>query len=276
MDLSEHFSTNWQIAVGGKTQARLARWRVAHWIIAQKLGLRCWAKAPLFFGRKMYVRLGETTSGSILAFRMSEVALTAFMLEYLRPGMTVIDVGAHLGYETLLAAEVVGPLGRVISFEPNSSIFPWLKRNTTTLPQVRLVQAAVGDRIGEIKFDQRPIELSGFSRVGKGEISVPMTTLDLSITERPVHFIKCDVEGFEINVVKGAANLLRADRPIVVLEADMIGDDPARKRAHEQAALMRDIGYEAFDFDFDGAFRIAPLGTLKPGHANVAYMPLKE
>lgn len=280
ISLSHQFVDRWRINIDGGARARILRWRVAPWLIAQRLGIHCWVKVPLFFGERMYVYVGEPISSALIAFGYSEVALTALMLHFLRPGMHFVDVGAHLGYEALLGASLVGPTGRVVTFEPNPEIFPRLVRNLGHLPQARAIQSAVGDYIGEIEFDQLPILGSAFAgtnidRSGGKKIRVPVTTLAriLSADNRPVDFIKCDVEGSELSVLRGCREILAQDQPLLVLEADMPSEDPERTRAKELADYLRPFGYTAIDFDFNGELQFKEIGHLTPGHANVAYIP---
>jgi FkbM family methyltransferase len=201
------------------------------------------------------------------------------MLRVLREGDTMVDVGTHFGYEALLASHLVGPGGRVLAFEPNPPTHEIARANLGRFRSVRLQAKAVGDSVGELRLEQRSVAESGYVRaVGEDaagrSVAVPVTTIDVETLGEPrrVRFLKCDVEGAEEMVLRGAVGLLRRDAPLLVLEADMpdgSGKVSARARAFEE--FLRPYGYEAFDFDYDGRFRVAPLGGLPVRHANVAF-----
>ena len=259
------------------------RWRRRPvWLgqIAQRLGMQRRVRAPLFFGQKMWVVTGEVTSTQLLTFGYSELALSALMMGWVRPGDVVVDVGAHFGYEALLAAHLVGLQGRVYAFEPNPAAFEIARDNLSTSPQCTLLQAGAADREDTLRLETGVIGESAFAHLVEGvatrsSIAVPVTTIDkvLESSKSDVRLIKCDAEGFEERVLRGARNVIARSRPIVVLEVGMRDDVTAI--ADRAAALQRAVGdsYEAFDFEFDGHLRVGTLGSLHVGHANIALVP---
>jgi FkbM family methyltransferase len=254
-----------------------------HWLLLQRLHLNLWVKAPLFFGAKMWVLTGETTSRGLLAFGYSETALTALMLETLRPGMHFVDVGAHLGYEALLASTLVGESGRVVSFEPQSRIARWAMRSLRPFSQARVVRSAVADFNGEMEFHELEDARSAFSSAQSGGlpgrlVRVPVVTLSSALAQdgRPADFIKVDVEGGELSVLRGARALLERDRPLLVLEAEMPAGEKPRPRVRQFDEFLSPLGYRGVSFDFDGQLRLAPLERLEVGHANVAFVPVAK
>ena len=90
------------------------------------------ARARTFFGAEMEVVLPSATEIFLFGAKThdSEIRLARFLLKNLRPGHTFCDVGAHFGYFTLLASQLVGENGRVIAFEASRSTFEILKKNT--------------------------------------------------------------------------------------------------------------------------------------------------
>lgn len=249
--------------------------------LVQKLGWHQEVSAPLFWGERMQIITGETVSQQILTFGYSEVAITALMLWLVDSGQTIVDIGTHFGYEARLACKLVGSQGRVICFEPNPAAFNFAKKNLSRFSQVELRQEAVADQPGTLKFQNRPIWESAFNSIAKEQAeihstAVSVTTLDLALTNRirPVDFLKCDVEGFEMAVLKGADNLLSEDAPVLILEADMPSTEGrVSPRACELAAYLESYGYQAFIFDFDGFFRCGALDSFPVHHANVAFVP---
>ncbi|MDH3733902.1 MAG: FkbM family methyltransferase [Gemmatimonadota bacterium] len=138
-------------------------------------------------------------------------------------GDTVLDVGAHTGFFTLLAAGEVGPRGRVIAFEPFPRNVDYLRRHVdlNRFENVDVVHAAVGEASGEVGFSSGPNSYTG--RVtGEGELTVRATTLDEHLRivgSSGVGVLKIDVEGAEVAVLRGAESLLRQSRPIVFVAA---------------------------------------------------------
>lgn len=280
---SEAFGKRWHLNQGGGARARLSRWRILHWMLLQKMGGKVWIRAPLFFGEKMWILTGELISRGLLGFGYAETALTALMLEVVKPGMRVVDVGAHLGYEAILASALVGKDGRVVSFEPQPHIAVWTARNLDCFSQSRVVASAVGDFCGFLEFSEMDVLSSAFSGAsattsGGRKVQVPVTTLmeALAEEERPVDFLKCDVEGGEMAVLRGAREILARDQPLLVLEAEMPSSSGIRPRIEEFSDYLSPLGYAGFMFDFDGRFKIGRIGNLDVGHANVGFVPLSR
>ena len=159
----------------------------------------------------------------ICAYGYSEPETARFVMDYLKPGMTFWDVGAHLGEYSLLAARNVGETGRVHAFEPQPKIFEFLQSNLAT-NQVRNVtvhQFAVTDQTGvsELSIHADPAQTyltpQGCSPGTLGAILAPATSLDdfYRSSGRAPNLIKVDVEGAERLVLRGAVSLLRLPAP---------------------------------------------------------------
>ena len=163
-----------------------------------------------------------------------ELGERSFVWSYLKQGMTVLDVGAHHGLYTLLASKRIGPSGRVFAFEPsdrerNRLLFHLQKNglsgNTCVSP------CAAGEDVGEATLyvvegrdtgcnSMRPPRVAG-SIFPKRLVQ---TTVDYFLSENGisrVDFLKMDVEGAELSVLKGAPKLLELrPRPVILAEVD--------------------------------------------------------
>jgi len=159
-----------------------------------------------------------------------EVHLSAVFEKYCTSGMTVIDVGANLGYYSLLASGLVGPSGRVIALEPNSEncrlLLSSLRLNDIT--NVQLLPVAADTATGWAYYSTHVGSNGGLIEAGDllshpGTV-VPTFRLD-ELVEGPVGFLKMDVEGAEGRVVRGATRMIERDRPIVTTELkdEMLG-----------------------------------------------------
>ncbi len=152
-----------------------------------------------------------------------ESHLTAVFERYCGKGMTVIDVGANLGYYALLASQLVGPSGRVIALEPNSEncrlLLSSLRLNGTS--NVQLLPVAADTSPGWAYYSTHVGSNGGLIEDGDllshpGTI-VPTFRLD-DLVDGPVGFLKMDVEGAEGRVVRGARRVIERDRPVVTTE----------------------------------------------------------
>jgi FkbM family methyltransferase len=132
----------------------------------------------------------------------------------LRPGMRVIDVGANLGYYTLLAARAVGPTGVVHAFEPDPRTAPYLRRNIdrNQMTNVRIVQAAASDRHGQALFrESATASHSGLHRTMDDAAPVKVNVVTTRIDDcdvGPIDLVKMDVEGEEPAALRGMSKTI--------------------------------------------------------------------
>jgi FkbM family methyltransferase len=146
------------------------------------------------------------------------------MKKVLKPGMTFVDVGANLGYFTLLAAKIVGP-GHVYAFEPEQTNFELLSKSVSVndLRHVDVYQKALCDKEGLIKLylsdHMQPQSHSITFQEGRRSINVASTRLDLfwaSIGRPKIDFLKIHVGGAEATVLMGATEVLQKAKPLIV------------------------------------------------------------
>jgi FkbM family methyltransferase len=184
---------------------------------------------------------------AIFLYGVYEIATTKFVTAALQPGDCFVDVGAHVGYYSVLAGTRVGPAGEVHAFEPVSRLRCQLQRNIEMngLHNVIAHGTAVWSEEGEIAFyETLSADNSGISSVFPGPARTGMpckvgaTTLDelARRIRRRIDLIKIDVEGGELAVFEGGPRLLdSAEAPVLIFEAFEIGP-PAR--------LLERHGYE--------------------------------
>lgn len=136
---------------------------------------------------------------------------------------TILDVGANIGLMTMPFSKIVGKEGKVLSFEPQSKIYYILCANVAinNLSNVEPYNLAVGDSneplfLPNIDYT-RLGNFGGISLSNNGSIRIGQIKLDDFIFER-LNFIKIDVEGMEIDVLKGANKTIQKHRPILYVE----------------------------------------------------------
>jgi FkbM family methyltransferase len=152
-----------------------------------------------------------------------EPHLTAVFERYCTPGMTVVDVGANLGYYSLLAARLVGPSGHVVALEPNSEncrlFLSSLRRSG--LANVQVLPVAADVEKGWAYYSTHVGSNGGLIEDGDllthPGVVVPTFRLD-DLVAGTVGLLKMDVEGAEGRVVRGATRIIERDHPIVTTE----------------------------------------------------------
>ena len=175
-----------------------------------------------------------------------------FVISYLTEGDTVVDVGANIGSITFAAASRVGPLGRVISIEPHPRTFRYLLDNDVLnqFDNIQFYNSAIGSSLGVVHFTDRGDDDQN-RVIEAGGIPVEVTTLDdlLSKTSIPaVDLLKVDVEGYEKQVLEGAARTLQNTKCVYIetLERNlkMYGTSTA-----EILQLLRASGFQVYRVD---------------------------
>jgi FkbM family methyltransferase len=159
--------------------------------------------------------------------------------QYVRPGDVVYDIGAHVGFYTLLASRLVGPRGRVYAFEPNAENLVLLHRHLSlnSVSNVTVLGLAVSESAGQACFEA----LGSSGRLSKtGHIVVLTESLDGLLSRSaivPPSCIKIDVEGAEALVLRGAVKLIGACEPTIFLATH------GHAVHAECLALLKGLGY---------------------------------
>lgn len=178
---------------------------------------------------------------------------TELFKKIIKPGMTVADIGGHIGYFTRLFSELASPNGKVFAFEPDPQNLSFLKRNTAGLRNVAIVEAAVSDTTGVIDFYEVEGSTACHSTIPSSapskKLSVKAVTLDQFAKEHAVVFdvIKIDIEGSEMHAFAGMRELLGSGRPLaVVSELNPNALMRAGTSAPEMIALFASLGFSAY------------------------------
>ena len=153
-----------------------------------------------------------------------EEAIQEALAARVRPGFVVYDVGAHVGFFTLLASRLVGDSGLVYAIEPRPDNLERLRRNVEAngARNVEVVAVAASDREGDAAFIMGGSTLEGRLAAGaeRSAASVRTATIDALVRDgmTPPDVIKIDVEGAEGAVIRGASRTIDVRRPILLLE----------------------------------------------------------
>jgi FkbM family methyltransferase len=188
--------------------------------------------------------------GALYAAGFYETAMLANLMPHLRAGDVMYDVGAHIGYVSLVAARIVGPSGRVFAFEadPENAARIAGHAEMNALPQVELIPAAVWSECRTLSFHRASASSSRNTGAiadsedgdsSNGNIAVEAVTLDrFAKDHRPPAVVKIDVEGAEVEVLKGAEEVFRTSKPTLVCEVHH------SRAAQGVAAWLTTMGYQ--------------------------------
>jgi FkbM family methyltransferase len=154
-----------------------------------------------------------------------EPGTRAVLIKLLAPGMTFVDVGAHIGLLTLAGARIVGPTGRVLAIEPTPSSFELLNRGILVngmAEYVGTMRLAAGDGRRKDKFYVAPVlghsSMLRLPDKATEEIEVDVAPLDeLVAAGTRVDVVKIDVEGAELSVLKGMTRIVRDNQNLAII-----------------------------------------------------------
>ena len=228
---------------------------------------------------------GKSELDHELIYNSFEGVETGFVEKLLRPGMTVVDAGAHHGLYTLLTSKRVGRKGRVIAFEPSARECRRLEKHllVNRCKNVKLEACALGSEAGEADFflvegfqdwcnSLRPPAVTGATSM----VRVNVRRLDDALSDlgvERVDFMKLDVEGGELGVLEGASRLLQGtSRPAILAEVQDIRTQPWGYPAREIIHFLLRRKYHWFALTADSLLQ--PVSCeLEAYDANLVALP---
>ena len=177
---------------------------------------------PILRGRLKGKKWVLNAGGKIARLLLStyEIEQTSCFEKMIKEGNTILDIGASIGYYTLLSSYLVGNKGKVFAFEPDPTNLFYLEKHITLnrLTNVTLIKSAVSDNNGFLYFEKG--SGSGTGHISStGNVKVNTITLDEFIRNHQIipDFIKIDVEGAEFQVLSGAKTILNEYHPTLFL-----------------------------------------------------------
>lgn len=193
------------------------------------------------------------------------------LASHVAAGGVIYDIGAHFGYLTKEFATAHNGDIRVIAFEPSPYCLSILHLNVRSLKNVLVVAIALGSQMKEGVL-KTPLKRKGLLGIGRAQLDgtidrphktqkVEVLTLDEYCARNdvpPPHLLKVDVEGGELDIIKGANNLIKAHHPIWYLEIVEAYTANYGYTPQDLFALMFEYGYKAYKMDADGNLHATP------------------
>lgn len=254
-------------------------------VLLKGLRLSMKRKANLVWGEEMTVVYPEIASLGLGRYGFFAEGLTKLVLTQVKPGNTFLDVGAQLGYFTLLAAWLVGDAGQVPSFEPTPQTFDILKLNAGEKPNVRLNQVAVAAYQGTATLNDYGPSFSAFNsmfnanlpqgsgRVRPTQVRVDTISIEEYVAERGLtpDFVKIDAENADFEILQGMESTIAKHHPTLSVEVgDM--DIPGVPPSKDIVRFLQDRDYAPYEH-VDGEF-VAHEPRERYEHGDLYFLPV--
>lgn len=207
----------------------------------------------------------------------SEIRLARFLIRYFKknenkPDISFVDIGAHVGYFSLLASFLIGNNAQVFAYEAAKGTFDLLKNNLKDRPNIQVFHNAVSDVEMDLTFHEFPVLYSEYNTLHIVQFekerwfknfkpvlnTVRGTTLDIIFEKFHLQdaVIKIDTEGAEAQVIAGAETVIRRLKPVIIME---FLTDKSKNRGHYEAFnLLLKANFKAYFIGQNGE-----LSTLK-------------
>lgn len=221
---------------------RLARW----WVRGRD--------ARIATGVGKGLRFNSAHSNPAYTLGTNELPVQAALAKHIRPGSVFYDIGANVGFFSVLGAQLVGAAGKVYSFEPVPENASAIRHNLNLnhFQNVTLVEKAVAEADGQAELlvtsysGGATLASAGSPPDVQRTITVDVISIDSGLKQGlwdAPDVVKVDVEGAELSVLRGMADTLRRCRPILVYEVDDERQEALDQKQAEIAAFLRELGY---------------------------------
>ncbi len=169
-------------------------------------------------------------------------------------GQVCIDLGANLGYYALTLSRLTGPAGKVYAVEPVAPVRKVLCRNLKGCKNVEIMPYAIGDKSRTIVMANDSARETGYLGTGRNFVKECDGRCDVEFaaemrrgselfgTLERIDFIKCDVEGYELRIMREMRPVLERHRPVVLIET-------GGENRPQIVALFRELGYAGFTLE---------------------------
>ncbi len=232
-------------------------------------------EATMFTGDKMHIVVPDNVSTALYINGCFEADDTKALIVSLNEGDTFLDIGAHIGYYSMLASGLVGDKGRVICFEPTPSTYGLLQKNLQQKKNIKAENLAVYSVQTNMEFNDYGLKYMVFNSFKKARlndidlvanhINVQTTTLDnyCRLNEVNPSFIKIDAESVELHVLQGAVEMIKRSKPKFMIE---VGDFEHIDVGSSMKIIsfLADLGYDVFEYNGNSFIKHVIIKTAYP------------
>lgn len=257
-------------------------WKELYSLALRKIGKVSESTARTFYGDTLVVILPDLVSLSIYRYGVFEEELTYSLLRFLKRGDIFIDVGAHIGYFTLLASRLVGDSGQVIAFEPTPRSRGILEYNTKYRTNVKIEPFAAWSRsdavlnINDFGWTFSAYNSAFNPRIAQNlvpeKIQARTVALDEYLARHGVvpSFVKIDAESAEFEILKGMVQTLHTCQPLISVEVGDF-DLPGVPTSRELIEHLMGCGYKPFECQ--GGELVDHQIRDRYGYNNILFIP---
>lgn len=247
--------------------------------------LNQWVLIDHPLGFRLWLNLADTAIAWPIMRQDFELPEIAFLTNHLKAGDTAIDIGANIGFYSLIFANIVGPSGRVIGFEPMSFLYERAAMSVreSGFEHCVIHNVALGSEPASAQLVYAPgspnwggayLSFDGSVLPDHASQTVPVRRFSEYLEGIKPNLVKIDIEGGEYLVMLEAHEILAETKPIILSE---IHSEQLRRvsgvSTAEYIGLMKDMGYRCFEVSESGKTRMEFNGDELFEVVNVAFMP---
>ena len=229
----------------------------------------------LYNGLRIHIHPDEYLQAFLYNFGGYEFPTLRFFERFLNEGDAVLDIGAQIGFMSIVFAKCVGTSGKVFAFEPEQANYDLLIGNISLngFANIEPFHVAIADVRGTLnlflgKGENTGVHSTVFNdRTQQSQsIQVPAIPIDELVVERnipKVALVKIDIEGAELKALRGMRALLERDKPVMLIElsAELQNLSGISIRTFK-SVLLEEFGYEAFTLTEQGTLRPTPTSAF--------------
>jgi FkbM family methyltransferase len=196
----------------------------------------------------------DVVANTIIANQIFEEEVVLTAKKYIKEGTAVLDVGANFGQMSVLFSGMTGPQGKVYSFDADDFIFEILKKNIAANNKEQVIEpvfGAVSNKAGEtLYFPVQDFERFqaygsyGIDPNAKAGRAVKTITIDNLSIQKPISFMKIDIQGFDLQAMQGAVETIKKHRMPILFEYEYHFEEEYKLSFQEYVDFVRDINYK--------------------------------
>lgn len=244
--------------------------------------------ADVFWDETMITVIPEIVSLGIFRYGYIEEGLTRMIIEHLEPGMVFFDIGAHIGYFSLLASKLVGEKGKVHSFEPTPSSFSILKANVLNKKNIFVNNLAIGSKRKYVFINDYGTKYSAFNSIYDARLAeripkhqkikkhkIESISIDNYVNKTGVvpNFIKIDAESSEYEILRGLEETIEKFCPMISVEVGDLGVKEVPK-SKDIISLLVNMDYQPYEF-MNNAILPHSMDKDRYCYNNILFLPKK-